>query len=209
MSHRNLYNNYCCPQVFAISPVSAPGARQGEIGLTGPNAQLLMFNSGDPTSADVLVLLNGAIGSAIAAGLGVAEPSSDLTLSELGTVLNTAGRLETCEFAYTIGGASDVLAVRPPNSLRFDLIAMRSDNNNGDDYPVPAAEVLFTETLPKSAPLSGSVSANKLGIPVVGADFTRLAGDRIVLRVTRVAGVGSMGTSIGVSCSVQLIVGGV
>lgn len=201
MSHRNLYNNYCCPQVFAISPVSAPGARQGEIGLTGPNAQLLMFNSGDP-AGDVAALL--APGGSVAVGLGVAEPSTNLTLSELGTVLNTSGRLETCEFAYTIGGAP---AGRTVDELRFDLIVMESDNNIGQDYPIPDPIVLFTETLPKGTPGTLNVSANKLGIPVPGAPFTRFAGDRVVLRVTRVAG-GIIGTSIGVSCSVQLIVGG-
>lgn len=166
--------NTCVP-ILALSPFSSSllnVGEQGRTGLSGPNVELIAFNSGDfdftvDTDHDVAV------------GLGVAiENNSSLDLSELGVVMSHQCVLSNFEVAY-----SGNLFYNEDSFIRFELIILRSATNNGSDYIVPGPIIAFTTVFDED---QDNVDRSKnilITTPTSISNSIVFPGDRLVLRV--------------------------
>lgn len=168
----NHISNICSP-ILALTPFTETIVRtgeQGEIGLSGPNVQLISFNSGD----DPLTFMASYV-----VGLGVAKFLLDNVLfSQLGVVMNQVGTLSNFEIGYS-GRIfrSDEFSDR----LEYTLLVIPAVNNSGNDYPLPGPIIVFSDILIFSTITSPEeISANKL-IIVPSSPSNVDIGDRIVL----------------------------
>lgn len=169
----NHINNICSP-VLALTPFTETIIRtgeQGETGLSGPNVQLISFNSGD----DILAPGNFVV------GLGVAEVEVDNVLfSQLGVVMNQTGMLSNFEIGYS---ASVVSSNRFEDFIRYLLFVIKSSNNSGNDYSLQGPLNVFFEILDfPTITTTEEISANKLVIVPVDPPNVNI-GDRVVLVV--------------------------
>ena len=198
----NMFNNrYFCSPLLAATPFTgrftAPRITRGEVGLSGPNIELIAFNSGD-------ILIEGVSPTAIiyAVGLGFAmiiNDSNDIALSQLGVPMSRVGTLNNFEIGFSVGSNASSSV-----TIEYFLIIIRSLNNTGNDYTVPMSEIIFTGTennLPISA---GDKSSNMLiTTPEPLSNPNVNIGDRVVLMVNFFTSFISPG-SVKVSASIQL-----
>lgn len=121
---------------MAAAPFSTsftPRITRGEVGLSGPNIELIAFNSTE---------FFNVTGTEYVVGLGVVNVTSGLNdhnLSQMGIVINTLGTLNNFEIGYS----ADILFHIDEIVLMFRLVIIRSQNNNGIDYAVPLGIVIF------------------------------------------------------------------
>ena len=187
--------NTICPPILAITPFPTTLIAQGDIGrvgLSGPNVELITFNSGDA------LLIGSNINYAV--GLGVARiVTTGNELSQLGIVLNKSGRISNFEIAYSANIVSGSV------SIVYILSIIRSLNNNGNDYFLPFEQNIFIGILNSTS--TGQVSDNRLRtVPISPGNVNVNIGDRLVLRI--VATVGSA-AQVTVSASVQFTPSGI
>lgn len=186
-------NQYFCPSILAITPFSTVLVSrdiQGEVGLSGPNVELISFNSGDtPITSNFTYAVGLGLARIITAG------NNSIALSQLGVVVNNAGILSNFEIAYS-GNTNTLNFI-----VTYVLVVIRSTNDNGNDYTIPNGESIFTGSLVSMN--NGQLSKNRLittPIPLSNVNVSK--GDRVVLRV-QVSFV-TPNIQIGVSASVQL-----
>ena len=191
-----MINNICRP-ILAITPFPTALVAQGdigEVGLSGPNVELIAFNSGDtPITVNL---------SQHAVGLGVFRMIVNINsvqLSQLGVVLNQPGRLSNFEIAYT-ANSSDRF------SIIYGLVVVRSSNNTGNDYTVPNGQNIFGGTLTNNS--LGQVSNNRLiTVPLPLGNVNVNIGDRLVMTAQPIGISGA--TQVTVSASVHFTPSGI
>ena len=182
----NMYTTNSCYPILALSPFTETIIRtgeQGETGLSGPNVELISFNSGDSTLA---------INDSSVVGLGVAKVvTNSIFLPQLGVVMNQTGTLSNFEIGYSgrIVSSSNV-----SHRIDYILFVIKSSNNSGNDYTVQNfIEVFFgglefpTITPPDDPE---DVSVNKLIIVPIASPNVNV-GDRVVLLVNIIRNFGS------------------
>ena len=198
----NHTNNICSP-ILALTPFTETIIRtgeQGEVGLSGPNIELLSFNSGDSTLTIVIPYIVGS---------GLATPSiavDPILIAQLGIVINQTGTLSNFEIGYS---GRIVRSSNATDRIRYILTVVRSLNNSGIDYTIQDyIEVFFGELrFPTISPFASpqEISANRLitipfSLPNVNS------GDKVVLVVqllTAVIGSILEFTSLDVQASVH------
>ena len=191
-------NQLCCSPLIAFTPFVQTNIIQGDVGRTGvsgPNIQIIAFNSGT-TVFD--------INEDYVVGLGVAEifdETDEFLLSQLGVVINRSGTLSNFEIAYT----ADMNAETQSGTLTYSLIVIRATNNIGNDYLPPPNDNIFTGDLLIPASLvAQQISSNKLIININPGEIPNVGpGDRIVLFLQFVVFVGFSFDSLTVSASVR------
>ena len=191
-------NQLCCSPLLAITPFVQTNIIQGDVGrtgLSGPNTQIIAFNSGT-TEFD--------INFDYVVGLGVAEifdVTNEFLLSQLGVVINRSGTLSNFEIAYTIDMDPTIIE----GILHYSLRVIRAINNIGNDYLPPPNNNIFSGAL--VIPLSEvaqQISANKLIININLGEIPNVGpGDRIVLFFQFEVIIGFSFDSLTVSASVH------
>ena len=194
----NMYINNICSPILALTPFTETIIRtgeQGELGLSGPNVQLIAFNSGD----DTLV-----INTSFAVGLGVARITTATTpilLSQLGIVMNQIGTLSNFEIGYS---GRIINSRNLADDIQYTLFVIPSLNNSGNDYPLQGQIAVFSGILDFPTITSPEeISANKLIIIPVSPPNVNV-GDRVVLLIS--IGTGSISpnfASLAVQASVH------
>ena len=195
--YKKMINNICCP-ILAITPFPTSLVSQGiqgEVGLSGPNVELIAFNSGDtPITPNLLQY---------AVGLGVSRIIGNFTsveLSQLGVVLNQPGKLSNFEIAYT-ANSIDVTF-----NILYRLVVVRSLNNNGNDYTVLIGQTIFSGNLMNTS--LGEGSGNRvITIPLSSGNIN--IGDRLILIVTVPSSSPPGDTQITVSASILFTPSGI
>lgn len=133
-----MINNICHP-ILAITPFNTALISQGDIGrvgLSGPNVELIAFNSGDVPIEGFL--LRYVVGLSFAMEIML---SNSIAFPQLGIPINQPGVLNNFEIGFTIGNNTSEV------SIEYSLLVVRSLNNTGSDYAVPVREIIFTGLL--------------------------------------------------------------
>lgn len=179
MIYNNIFNYGCFP-LIAATPFTGrsttPRIVRGEVGLSGPNVDLIAFNSGDfdftftPAMQAFFVTV----------GLGVAVDTSEENGSQLGIVFGHRCILTNFEIAYS--GSRSTPSV-PGSFIEYTLRIFRSTSNDGFDYPITSPTLSFSgRFLPPFG--TGQISRNILiTVPTAVGNDVIFPGDRLVLFV--------------------------
>lgn len=183
-------NNECCAPILALDPFVSTTinvGEQGRTGLSGPNVELIAFNSGD---------FNFATTNVAAVGLGVAViPTTATIFSELGVVILHQCTLRNFEIAFSGTGVQG-----SNGSMTYVLVVSKSASNSGVDYDVPGFVPVFNGIFNINQAPSGPISSNKLIITPIGNNIVS-PGDRIVLLVVKDnVAAGSLEVSASIQC---------
>ena len=189
MIYNNTINATNC-SILALSPFTTTTVNVGEqglVGLSGPNVELIAFNSGD---FDFF-----GINDDVSVGLGVAiDNNSPVDLSALGVVISHQCELSNFEAAYS----GNVDFISTGSRIIFRLIILRAAANDGSDYTVPTPIIAFTTTFVAPLVNNADRSRNILNTTPTSIVFP---GDRLVLRVTIIEIFSEIALTVGASVS--------
>ena len=179
--YNTLTNQSCCTPLLAMTPFSTSVITQGlsgNIGLTGPNVELISFNSGDSIVIDSIYIYIYIY----IVGLGIARQflvANDIIVAQLGIVINQAGTLSNFEISYS----ADIISSDLGNFIEYQLFRIRAINNLGIDYASPPPVVIFFGTLDIPEILIQEQRSSNILITIPDNPTAVLPGDRIVLFV--------------------------
>lgn len=177
----NTINNECCVPILALAPFTSNVlnvGEQGRTGLSGPNVELIAFNSGDFNFSDLGI--NAMVGLGVTDRLPV---SAFIPRSELGIVILHQCTLSNFEIAFSGSGL-----LGQDGFVRYDLLIFRSAFNSGVDYVVPGNITAFSGTFNIIDQLmpSGPISRNTLiTTPFTVNNNIAFPGDRLVLLLVK------------------------